>query len=92
MALIPPHYLDAVVAIGVGDDPEERKWIGTGFLLWPVIRRKRRGAEPLLHLLDQSVEDTELFALTSRVKRGGDAPYLSRVSFRVTVPSVVTSL
>ena len=32
MALIPPHYLDAVVAIGVGDDPEERKWIGTGFL------------------------------------------------------------
>ena len=56
------------------------------------IRRKRRGAEPLLHLLDQSVEDTELFALTSRVKRVGDAPYLSRVSFRVTVPSVVTSL
>ena len=53
---------------------------------------KRRGAEPLLHLLDQSVEDTELFALTSRVKRVGDAPYLSRVSFRVTVPSVVTSL
>ena len=43
MALIPPHYLDAVVAIGVGDDPEERKWIGTGVLLWPVIRRNRRG-------------------------------------------------
>ncbi len=32
MALIPPHFLDAVVAIGVGDDPNQRQWIGTGFL------------------------------------------------------------
>ena len=45
-----------------------------------------------LPLYARQGKDTELFALTSRVKRGGDAPYLSRVSFRVTVPSVVTSL
>ena len=32
MALIPPFFLDTVVAIGVGDDPSQRKWIGTGFL------------------------------------------------------------
>ena len=32
MALIPPHFLDAVVAIGVGDKPDKRQWIGTGFL------------------------------------------------------------
>lgn len=32
MALIPPQFLDAVVAIGVGDDPDKRKWIGSGFL------------------------------------------------------------
>ena len=32
MALLPPFFLDAVVAIGIGDDPAQRKWIGTGFL------------------------------------------------------------
>ena len=32
MALIPPHFLDTVVAIGFGDDPEKRRWVGTGFL------------------------------------------------------------
>ncbi len=32
MALIPPSFLDAVTAIGVGDDPAKRQWIGTGFL------------------------------------------------------------
>ena len=32
MALIPAGYLNAVVAIGVGDVPERRKWIGTGFV------------------------------------------------------------
>lgn len=32
MALLPPFYLDAVVALGVGDDPAQRKWMGTGFL------------------------------------------------------------
>jgi len=32
MALIPPRFLDTVVAIGFGDDPEKRRWIGTGLL------------------------------------------------------------
>lgn len=32
MPLLPPNYLDCVVAIGVGRDIERRKWIGTGFL------------------------------------------------------------
>lgn len=32
MALLPPFFLDAVIALGVGDDPKERRWIGTGFL------------------------------------------------------------
>lgn len=32
MALLPPSFLDTVVAIGVGDDPKERQWIGTGFV------------------------------------------------------------
>lgn len=31
MALLPPFFLDAVVAIGTGDN-SNRKWIGTGFL------------------------------------------------------------
>lgn len=33
MALLPPFFLDTVVAIGVGDDPGKRKWVGTGFIL-----------------------------------------------------------
>ena len=32
MALLPPFYLDTVVAIGVDDDPQKREWVGTGFL------------------------------------------------------------
>ena len=32
MALLSPAFLDAVVAIGVGDDPATRHWVGTGFL------------------------------------------------------------
>jgi hypothetical protein len=32
MALLPAAFLDAVTAIGVGDDPKRRRWIGTGFL------------------------------------------------------------
>jgi len=32
MALLPPFFLDTVVAIGVGEDPSKRSWIGTGFL------------------------------------------------------------
>ena len=36
MALLPPWSLDAVVAVGVDDTPNKRRWIGTGFLygLW----------------------------------------------------------
>lgn len=32
MALLPPFMLDAVTAIGVGDDDSKRRWVGTGFL------------------------------------------------------------
>lgn len=32
MALLPPFFLDTVVAIGTGSDPDGRSWIGTGFL------------------------------------------------------------
>jgi|GEM_PF-175465 len=37
MALLPPVFLDAVVAIGFGDDPAKRQWIGTGFLFGKVV-------------------------------------------------------
>jgi len=32
VALLPPTFLDTVVAIGVGDDPERRRWLATGFI------------------------------------------------------------
>ena len=31
MPLLPPNYLDCVVAIGIGKPAAERQWIGTGF-------------------------------------------------------------
>lgn len=37
MALLPPFFLDTVVAIGVGDDPAKRRWIGTGFLIGELV-------------------------------------------------------
>jgi hypothetical protein len=37
MALLPPFMLDAVVAIGVGDDVSNRRWIGTGFLFGEAL-------------------------------------------------------
>lgn len=37
MALLPPFFLDTVVAIGVGDDAPKRKWIGTGFIYGNAI-------------------------------------------------------
>ena len=32
MPLLPPNYLDCVVAVGVGRDAAKRQWVGTGFL------------------------------------------------------------
>lgn len=38
MALLPPHYLDTVVAIGTGPDPSQRRWVATGFIYGKLIR------------------------------------------------------
>jgi len=40
MALLPPFYLDTVVAIGVGSDPAKRHWIGTWFLFGCLLDEK----------------------------------------------------
>jgi len=37
MALLPPFFLDTVVAIGIGDDPNNRHWIGTGFIYGNLV-------------------------------------------------------
>jgi S1-C subfamily serine protease len=37
MALLPPFFLDTVVAIGAGDDSATRKWIGTGFIIGKAV-------------------------------------------------------
>ncbi len=37
MALLPPFFLDTVAAIGIGDDPAHRTWIGTGFLFGKLV-------------------------------------------------------
>jgi hypothetical protein len=43
VALLPPFFLDAVVAIGVGDDVAKRQWIGTGFLFGLFNQPKTEG-------------------------------------------------
>lgn len=40
MALLPPFFLHTVAAIGVGADPAQRSWIGTGFLVGDPVRHK----------------------------------------------------
>lgn len=37
MALLPLFFPDTVVAIGAGEDPTKRRWIGTGFLFGQLI-------------------------------------------------------
>jgi hypothetical protein len=37
MALLPPFFLRTVAAIGVGEEPAKRQWIGTGFLFGKLI-------------------------------------------------------
>jgi hypothetical protein len=37
MALLPPFCLHTVAAIGIGDDPFNRSWIGTGFLFGDLV-------------------------------------------------------
>ena len=39
---MPPFFLDAVLALGIGDDPSDRHWIGTGFL-YGVLDTKSKG-------------------------------------------------
>jgi hypothetical protein len=40
MALLPPAFLDTVVAIGAGNDAASRQWIGTGFIYGLVVDPK----------------------------------------------------
>jgi hypothetical protein len=43
MALLPPFFLDAVLAIGIENDKAERKWIGTGFLYGSPVPKPHEG-------------------------------------------------
>lgn len=38
MALIPEHYIDSVVAIGIADSKGDKSWIGTGFLYGDLLK------------------------------------------------------
>jgi len=40
MALIARKYLDSVVGIGVGDDPANRQWVGTGFIYGQFVKEE----------------------------------------------------
>lgn len=43
MALIPPFFMDCVVAIGAPDEKKEKVWIGTGFLVGKLNEDKEEG-------------------------------------------------
>ncbi len=47
MALIPPFFIDCVVAIGADDAEKTRKWIASGFLYGHLITPKDFGEKPL---------------------------------------------
>jgi hypothetical protein len=48
MALLPPSWLDAVVAIGVGDIPDQRRWIGTGFFFGDRLQTDSPQCQPYI--------------------------------------------
>lgn len=45
MALLPPFFLHTVAAIGIGADPAQRAWIGTGFLIGDPMPDLRSNTE-----------------------------------------------
>lgn len=66
MALLPPFMLDAVTAIGVGDDETKRVWIGTGFLYGHFDKK-----------LDETTKSYNVFLVTNKhVLKGKKRIYL----------------
>jgi S1-C subfamily serine protease len=66
MALLPPFTLDAVMAIGVGDDEAKRRWVGTGFL-YGLFDKK----------LDETTKSYRVFLVTNKhVLKGKKRIYL----------------
>jgi hypothetical protein len=61
MALLPPFMLDAVVAIGIGDNLESRRWIGTGFLFGESLG----GSSP--HWMPYLVTNKHVLGLNEKV-------------------------
>lgn len=55
MALLPHFFLDAVTAIGVGDDVDKRRWIGTGFLYGRFDKR-----------IDEKTSSYNVFLITNK--------------------------
>lgn len=45
MALLPPSWLDTVVAIGHGDNASSRTWIGSGFIYAQIVKADENGAK-----------------------------------------------
>jgi S1-C subfamily serine protease len=66
MALLPPFMLDAVTAIGLGDDETKRAWVGTGFLYGRFDKK-----------LDETTKSYTVFLVTNKhVLRGKKRIYL----------------
>ena len=55
MALIPPFFLDCVVAIGVKNSDGLKSWIGTGFLIGRFFRQR-----------DEGLNDYHIFLVTNK--------------------------
>lgn len=58
MALIPPFFLDCVVAIGTKNHDETKNWIGTGFLLGRFFKKKTNS--------DADANEYHLFLVTNK--------------------------
>lgn len=55
MALIPPFFLDCVVAIGVKNPDESKSWIGTGFMIGRFFKQR-----------DEGLKDYHVFLVTNK--------------------------
>lgn len=75
MALLPPHFLNSVVAIGTkvdDDDIDETQWIGTGFIYGATGDDSGNGLYPFLVTNEHVVAEDEAFII--KMNRSDDSP------------------
>jgi len=74
MALLPPHFMDAVVAIGTNDGDDDVVWIGSGFLYGHLMGMTGEDGNYRVYLVTNRHVVKELKEIVLRFNPVGDEP------------------